>query len=276
MNFGAVVAIFKARLKVYMRYPGWLIMNFIYPVFMAIIPVILGLGIAGSFSRASSIFMDVAGTEEFVFYVILGSTVWSVSTGIIWDFGMWLYEEMEAGTLEQLMLTPVSPMELLLGSVSYTLIVTAINSFLGLFLASAILGCLHLLLSVRTLLGVAVIVLGFIPLLGLSLFFGALVLRMKEPWSVFNFLTAFLAYIAGIFYPITVLPKVLQLIAVLFPPTIQIADSRAIILGVSPIFGLHIDILILVVYAFIWPLFGLIAFRWISEEARRKGSIGGY
>ncbi len=269
-------AVFKARYKIYVRYPGWALLNIVFPLFLTVIPVFLAFGVTGSMETTNLIFSRYAKTEDFVFYVLLGSTVWSLSSMIMWDFGMWLYEEMEIGTLEQIFLAPVHTIELLLGSILYTLVISLINSIGGVLIASALLGYLHIVLSPRFLLALMIILLGFIPLFGMSLFFGAIVLRIKEPWAFFNFLTALLVYISGVFYPLAVLPPSVRVIAILFPAAIQIADARAIMLDVEYVFSPLIDTLLLISYALVWPLFGLIMFEKIKYEARKRGSIGAY
>jgi len=208
--------------------------------------------------------------------MLVGSTIWSISVNIIWDFGMWLYEEMEAGTLEQVLLTPVGVSELLLGAVLYTITITMLTSIIGLFIASTIFGYIGYLISKEFIIALLIVVLGFIPLLGMSVFFGALVLKIKEPWSFFNFLTAFLVFIAGVFYPITVLPPIARYIAVLFPATIQIADARAVLMHIDYIFDPAIDILILLSYAIFWPIFGAVMFKRTESELKLKGSIGAH
>ena len=276
LHLEAIKAVFKARYKIYIRYPGWAILNIMFPLFLTVIPLLLAFGVTGSIETTNLIFKRYANTEDFVFYVLLGSTVWSLSTMIIWDFGMWLYEEMEIGTLEQLFLAPIHTLELLFGSILYTLVISLTNTIGGVLIASLLLGYIHIILNVRFLLALAVILLGFIPLLGMSLFFGALVLKIKEPWAFFNFLTALLVYISGVFYPLAVLPPSIRAIAILFPATLQIADARAIMLDIEYVFSPEIDLLLLLAYTIIWPLFGLGMFEKIKYEARKRGSIGAY
>jgi len=276
VDFSVVKAILKARYKIYIRYPGWMILNFTLPTFLTAMPLFLAIGITRSIEAANVIFSRYAGTTNFTFYILLGSVIWSISNSLLWDFGMWLYDEMEMGTLEQLFLTPSHSLELLLGSILYTLVISLINSIAGILIAAAILGCLHLVLNLKFLLALGVIAFGFIPLLGMSLVFGALVLRVKEPWAFFNFLSALLLYTSGTFYPITVLPITIRLLAALFPVTIQIAETRTIMLNVGYLFGPDIDFLLLTTYALVWPIFGLAMFERVRNEAQRRGSIGAY
>ena len=276
VSLRAIYSIFRARFRIYTRYPGWFILSFAYPIFMTLMPIFLAISVGGSIQTASEAFSVYAGTREFVFYILVGSTIWSISVNILWDFGMWLYEEMEAGTLEQLFLTPASVAELLLGAVMYTLVVSLITSFIGLLIASTLFGYLHYLLSIEFIIAIGIIVLGFVPLMGMAVFFGAIVLKIKEPWAFFNFFTAFLVFIAGVFYPITILPPLARHIAIIFPATIQICDSRAVLLHIDYIFDPTIDILILISYAIFWPIFGGIMFRRVESELKLKGSIGAH
>jgi len=268
-----ILAIFKMRLKVYSRYPGWIILDIIAPIIFSVIPFLFAVGIAGSLERAAEIFGNYAGTREFLFYIAIGSAVWGFSTGITWDFGMWLYEELETGTLEQILLTPVKVYELLLGAILYTSFISTINFFLSITIIAILFNCLHYVLSIDFVLALLVVVLGIIPLMGLALFFGALVLKLKEPWAFFNFLTAFMVFICGVFYPITILPPIARAIAVVIPITIAIADARAIIFHLNFIFNPKIDLILLIVYAFLWPLLGMHMYKRVEKELRQRGEI---
>ncbi len=276
MDPRAIFAVFKARIKIYARYPGFIVMSIVYPIFTTLLPVFLVISVGGSLEAAGKAFMMYSGTGDFIFFIIVGSTVWSISVGIIWDFGMWLYEEMEAGTLEQIFLTPISVWEMLIGSLMYTVVISLTTSMMSLVIVSMMFGYIHHILSIDFIVALLIIVLGFIPLMGMSLFFGALVLRIKEPWSFFNFLTAFLVFIAGVFYPISILPPIARVIAVLFPVTLQIADARAVLLNIEYVFDPAIDLIILTTYALFWPLFGFWMFTRIREEMHRRGTIGAY
>ena len=275
-KFIAIVAIFKTRFKIYMRYTGWFVMAFIYPIFTTLMPVFLAISVSGSIQNASMTFYKYSGTKDMIFYILVGATVWSVSVNIIWDFGMWLYEEMEAGTLEQLLLSPATVSELLLGSILYTIVVSFTTAIISLFIAGLLFGYMHYILTMEFLVAMLIIAIGFVPLMGMSVFFGALVLKIKEPWSFFNFLTAFLVFIAGVFYPITVLSPIARYIAIAFPATLQIADSRAIILHLEFIFSPEIDLLIIISYAISWPIIGAIMFNRVERELKRRGSIGAH
>lgn len=274
MNLQSVFGIFRARFKIYTRYTGWVVMSFVVPIIITMLPIFLALSLAGSISTAGSILYKYAGTRDIVFYIIVGATIWSLSNEILWDFGMWLYEELEAGTLEQVLLTPVSSFEMLLGSVLYALTISFITSMTSLIIAGALFGYLDIILSVEFLLALGIIILGFVPLLGMSIFFGAIVLKIKEPWAFFNVLTAFLIYASGVFYPIKILPPLVRYIALIFPATIQIADARAVLLHIEYIFNPVLDILMLISYALIWPIIGAFMFNRVQKELKKKGSIG--
>lgn len=190
------------------------------------------------------------------------------------DYGMMLYRELQHGTFEQLLLTPLKVRELLIGSILYGVMISILSSLGSLFIVSAIFGYLHYLFSIEFLLGLFLVAMGFIPVLGLSLCFGALVLKIKEPWSVFNVLTTLLLSISGVFYPLSVLPYTVRLFAALFPPTIQIGDMRAIVLGIEWVFCPKIDLLLLASYCLIWPGLGLFLFKGVKTELKKKGKVG--
>jgi len=60
-----IKAVFKVRWKYTIRYPGWLIMFFIFPIIFSVIPIVLGWAVAGSPQQAAIIVFRKINAKNF-------------------------------------------------------------------------------------------------------------------------------------------------------------------------------------------------------------------
>lgn len=271
-----IKAVFKVRWKYTIRYPGWLIMFFIFPIIFSVIPIVLGWAVAGSPQQAAINFKIKVGTEHYTLFMVLGSLVWLLSVTIMWDFGMWIREEQQMGTLEQILLTPVNIFELLLGSSLWALINSVIQFVVALIIAGIIFNFLDLLFTPGLVLCLVYLALGVFPLTGFALLIGSLIVRIKEAEAVIRLLQPIIAFLVGIFYPITLMPYFVRLIAMLIPLTITLHDTRAILMNLDYLFNPYLDIFILLIYCAIWPTIGFYTFHYVERKAKKEGMLGGY
>jgi len=271
-----VKAVFKLRWKYLTRYPGWLIIFIILPIVFSVIPIVLGWAVAGSPQQAAINFKMNVGTSNYTLFMILGSLTWLLSVSIMWDFGMWIREEQEMGTLEQLLLTPVSPVELLVSSNLWALFNSAMQFLIALFVAGILFNFIGLLFTPAMVLTLVYLILGVFPLAGFALLIGSLILKIREAEAILRLLEPGIAFLVGIFYPVTLMPTVIRTIALLIPLTISLQDMRAVLLNISYIFNPQLDLLILLIYCALWPLLGTKAFNYVEKKAKKEGGLGGF
>ncbi len=274
--FNVIRAVFKLRWKYTIRYPGWLILFIIFPIILSIIPIFLGWAVAGSPDKAAENFYVNVGTREYAPFMILGSLAWLISLSLMWDFGMWIREEQQMGTFEQTLLTPANIFHILLGSMLYTLTGLTIQFSLALAVAAIAFNFVDLLLTTHFLMATIYLILGIIPLSGFSLLIGSLVVRIKEAEGVARILQPILAFLIGIFYPITILPPLVKYLAISIPMTVSLQDIRAVLLDLEYIFNPYLDLYLLLIYCALWPLVGFSMFKTSLNRGRRRGDIGAY
>lgn len=271
-----IKAVFKVRWKYTVRYPGWFIMFIILPIVFSVIPIILGWAVAGSPQQAAINFKMNVGTPNYTLFMILGSLIWLVSISIMWDFGMWIREEQEMGTLEQLLLTPVNPIELLASSTVWALFNSSIQFVIALFVAGVLFNFIGVLISPAMILTIIYLILGVLPLTGFALLIGSLIIKMREAEAVIRLLQPGIAFLVGIFYPVTIMPELIRYIALLIPLTVSLQDMRAVLLNISYIFNPQLDLFILLIYCALWPLIGMTTFNYVEKKAKKEGGLSGY
>jgi ABC-2 type transport system permease protein len=272
-NFSAMLASTRTRLLIVSRYPGQLFMDALIPIVTAAMPILLGRAVAGD--DAGAIFAQNTGTANYVAYMIIGSSVFTVVSLAFWHIAWWLRWEMETGTLEMLYLTPTERIWIAAGTAIYSIVRGLITALIAYVIGSFIFGVNPF--QGELLLAFAFILSGLIPLYSLTLLYGALILKLKEANALINVMQWGVAFLMGTYYPIAVLPPIARAIALLFPPTWMTNGARSAILGIGYFFEKwYFDLAVLWSFLLVAPLLGFWVFRKVEANVRRNEGVGTY
>jgi ABC-2 type transport system permease protein len=272
-NFSVVLASMRMRLITITRYPGQMIMDVFVPIVFASMPILLGRASAGD--QAAAIFEANTGTANYVGFMIIGSSVFSMVSYAFWHIAYWVRWEMETGTLESLYLTPTSRLWVAMGTAAYSLLRSVISSLLAYFIGSWVLGVNPF--EGELLLALLFVMVGAVPLYGFALLFGAVVLKLKEANALINVMQWGVSFLMGIFFPIAILPPFLKFLALLFPPTWMTNGVRSALLGVGYFFGeWYLDLAVLWAFLLVAPLLGYWVFVRVENGIRRNEGVGQY
>lgn len=270
-NFSVLLASTKVRLIVISRYPGQLIGDIIFPIFFAAMPILLGKALGGN--EINQIFKSNTGTDQFAAFMLIGSSTQTIVSFAFWHVAWWLRWEQQTGTLETLYMVPTHRVWVVAGTALYSCvrsILTATISFL--------LGCLILRVDpFQGEVGLAYlfILVGQIPLYGLTLLFGALILKVKEANSLVGLMQWLVSFLMGVYYPITIFPPFLKAIALLFPPTWMTNGVRSSLLGVGYFLGKwYLDFAVLWAALLVAPMLGYWVFTEVEKSVRRNEGVG--
>ena len=92
----------------------------------------------------------------------------------------------------------------------------------------------------------------------------------------------------GVFFPITILPFVVQVVSVLFPGTWIVQDIRyvitgsppmLVILGMNKFFGnipIMFDFIAIIILAIVWALAGIVVFSRTLKRMEKEEGISQY
>lgn len=265
-----MLATARMRLLLVSRYRGQLFVEILIPIVFASMPILLaqanGEGAVANFQRN-------VGTSNYVAYMLLGSSSFMIVSMAFWHIGYWLRFEQETGTLEAVYLTPTSSATLLGGVVLYSTVRSLLPA-----LVAYVVGCLIFGLNpFDGNLGLALgfIAAGLVPLAGMSMLFGAVVLKVKEANALLNLMQWVVSFLMGIFFPVAIMPPLLQYLAWLFPPTWMTNGVRSALLGVGYFFGhWYLDMAVLWAFMFLAPLLGWFVFRRTEQGLQRNEGMG--
>jgi ABC-2 type transport system permease protein len=252
-------------------FPGWFLLDVFIPIVIAAVPILLGRAVGGA--EAQMNFAQRAGTTNYPAFLLIGANTFLLTLRSFWDMGLWLRKEQQTGTLESLYTTPADRRWILAGLAAFNLARGLVN-----FMFSFLLGCW--LFAVNPLQGnylmaLVFLAVGVIPLYALSLLYGAVVLRLKETNALIQIAQSLLTLAMGIYYPVTVLPPLARLFALMAPPTWMTNGMRAGLLGTGYLLGAWPrDLAVLVGMCLIGPPLALAILRRTERSLQRGAGVG--
>ena len=246
------------------RYLGWELVFMTYSVAQALSILYIGASLGGG---------AVAGAgRDIILYLALGALVWSYLSTVFEAISETITWERWEGTIEYTLMAPVSRTTHLLGSslfsVTYSLLrTTLILVVLGLFF--------HLDLGHANLLSSLVIVaLSSLSFLGIGIMAAALPLLFTERGTQMTFvMSAGLLLVSGVYYPITVLPRWMQLLSTISPANYALDAIRRAVMYRAGLGALWPDIWPLVLIGALTIPLGLLIFRRAERYAKRTGRL---
>jgi len=270
-NLSAMWASTRMRLVTISRYQGQLVSEIIFPIVFAAMPILLGRASGGP--NAEDIFAANTGTRNYVAYMLIGSSVFSIVSNAFWHVAYWLRREQEVGTLESLYLVPTERSWIVAGTALYSAIRSVASALVAYLLGSLIFNVNPLQGEVG--LALLFIAVGLIPLYGLTFVFGAVVLKVKEAGAIVNVMQWGVSFLMGIYFPVAIFPPLVKAAALLFPPTWMTNGVRSALLGMGFFFGKwYLDLSVLWAFLLVVPLVGLWTFTRVETSVRRNEGVG--
>jgi ABC-2 type transport system permease protein len=270
----ALIAIARKEWTIFTRYPSWIIAFVIWPVLFPVGYIFTAKALGGPTGADLAAFRALAGTEDYISFIVVGSIMWMWLNMTLWDVGLTLRNEQMRGTLESNWLCPIWRPSILIGG-TLTKLVTSV-----LFLAISAIE-FRLAFGVRLTDGnpalLALVFLLVIPIIyGIGIAFASLVLRFKEANAMVFLVRGVFMIFCGITFPIDVLPGWMRAIAAWLPLTYAIRDIRAATLTNATFADLLPDLQMLAIFAVALPALGYLLFRATERRSRRTGDLGKY
>jgi ABC-2 type transport system permease protein len=171
---------------------------------------------------------------------------------------MTVVRERELGTLEQLLVTPIRPMELMISKVVPNVLITVVDT-----LTLILIGVFWFGVPFRgspwlfAWLSLVFIVSG----LGLGLLISTVAQTQKQAQQLTTVLILLTTMLTGLFYPRSTMPAVVQAVGNLIPVTYFIRIARGIITKGVGLSFMWSDVLILAIYGIVVMMFAALTFK---------------
>ena len=213
------------------------------------------------------------GGNYFTFLLIGGVFARYLSLGLR-NFGRELEHEMTAGTVEPLMVTATAPALALLGASLWSLIEGLLLLIVQLALGALVFGADFsranwLAAAVLTLLTV-------IALNSWGMFTAAFVLAFKRADPLSWLVDVTLYMLAGVYFPVQILPDWLRVIAYALPLSHALEGLRFALMRGDSLAELWRYVFILLGFNLVLLPLGALALRFALQQVKRTGSLGHY
>ena len=247
------------------RYWGWEVVWLVYSVANALAITFIGAG-------TEAITGQKIDTKYMILYLLVGTLVWHYLSIVFDNISELIAWERWEGTIEYTFMAPISRFTHMIGQTLFSLVY-------GLLHTSLILGVVVLFfrldLSKANLFGgLLMLVAGSLSFVGLGIVASVLPLLFPERGSqMTHVIQALLLLFSGVYFPVSVLPGWMQVLARISPATYVLAGMRASLLdgaSTGSLFG-YLGRLVLIGVAAI-PL-GVAIFRQAEKYAKRTGKL---
>ncbi|HEU4798948.1 MAG TPA: ABC transporter permease [bacterium] len=268
---GPLAAVVRRELRIFLRYPSWVVGMIIWPVLFPLIYLLGSRALAGPEGQGLSAFARLAGTSNVQGFIVIGTTAWMWLNITLWAVGTSLRTDQVRGVLESNWLTPAPRFALLLGTAASQAVLALAVLALSLVEFRVLLG-IHFSANVGS--AVAVVVLTIPWVYGLAMAFAAVVLRFKEANAMVYLVRGVFMVFAGITFPLTVLPDWMARVAAYLPLTHTIEALRAALLqGAGPA-ALRTHLAFLFWSGMLLLGLGYYTFHTVDRLMRRAGTVG--
>jgi ABC-2 type transport system permease protein len=266
-------AILLRDLRLKIRYKFALISSFIWPIIFPLSFVFMGHGLAGKKGEGLSNFSVMAGTSDYVSFLVIGAIFWLFFDNIVISAGIILRNEQILGIFDTHWSLPINRYVYLTETIISSTLLSSVPVIIG-FGFYIMIG----MLPIKGLcLSVFFVLLCSLPFsIGLLLILCSFSLRYKETNSVRIIVRSCLSLLCGFLFPISCLWQPLQKLAYILPLTHVINAFRNIMINGADIQNSWNDL----GFAFtVGIVFLIIGIAYISKTVRyikKTGTTGFY
>jgi len=270
----AVAVMARKEWTIFRRYPTWVFAFLVWPLIFPLGSIFTARALSGPDQSSLPAFAALAGTTDYIAYIVIGLTMYMWINITLWDVGFQLRNEQMRGTLESNWLCPIWRFSILVGPsltkllTSLVFIAIAVLEY-GLFLDTWVVGNNGGLILL-------IMVLVIPSIYGIGVAFGSLVMRVQEASTMVFLVRGIFMIFTGVSYPLAVMPGWMQTVANWLPLTYAVHAIRAVTLSGATLADLRHDLTMLALFAVGLSALGYWTFRFTERRARRTGSLGRY
>lgn len=271
-NLFIVWSEFIKNLKFLLAYPVVFVFWAIFPVFWFIPFVLQGQAFVGGLQSPS--FAEIAGTPEFIPFVVLGAILNSYVLTSLYGMGESIRREAYRGTLDYILSAPCNKAFILIGKAISESVSSTIYAISQLAICIAFFG---IELTIGIIMPVTfIIILLILGLYGIALILTALSLRYKQAHDLAHTLDYVFYVFAPVRYPIGSLPFWAQILGKLLPLTYALIAVRTVMLLRESLSAVYLEVLVLLLIDAIVLLVGFYLFNWMEKKTKKSGTISHY
>ena len=265
VNRTAIAALIRRDRQIITSYR----LSFVLDLFFGIVNLAMYYFISRTFEDLSS--SDLGGAPTYFAFAAVGVIMGAVLDATSSSVGYRVREEQVTGTLEAISTAPITPLELCVGLVGFPFTFASARAAFYLIVAAVL---MDLDVGSTSWIGlVLVFVTTGAAIAPFGILAGAAVLVMKRGQVISGTFMFLMTLLAGMVFPVSVLPARLEALSALIPLRYSFDGARQALFVGS---GWEDDVLVLIAAAIIlWPL-SILIFSKAGAWARRAGSLAEY
>lgn len=251
--------------RIFLSYKIWFVSDILMGLFFVAQALLIGIGLTGE--RNSPALQKLTGYSDYVTFAVLGLMVLFFGLTFLSGFVWSVVDELYIGTLEYNFAAPMSRLTFFLGNVLLRIVMTFIYLLFYLILFKFLFSLhLNFLAFIKA---VPVLLVGALGMIGLGMAAAGIVLYLRDPGPFITVLEMLVFALSGAMYPLSILPKALQLMAKALPyaPTTD-AIRKVVAFGYG---SAKTEMVYLIGISSVYVLLGYIAYKWSEKQARIVG-----
>ena len=271
-NFFIVWSELVKNLKFLLAYPVVFVFWAIFPIFWFVPFIFQGQAFVGGLQSQS--FAQIAGTPEFIPFIVLGAILNSYVLTSLYGMGESIRREAYRGTLDYILSSPCNKAFILIGkalSESLSSTIFAISQLAICILFFGIELTIGIIMPV-----IFIIILLILGLYGIALILAAFSLRYKQAHDLAHTLDYVFYVFAPVRYPLASLPLWAQIFGRLLPLTYALIAVRSLMLLKESLSFVYLEVLALLIIDGIVILVGFYLFNWMEKKTKESGTISHY
>ena len=259
--------------KLSITYPSWLLNRIVGPIVWVGISVFSYTALVPA-EDVSAAFVREGHGPDFIAFLILGQTIFSLFTNLNWRGGMAIQRERWQGTLEIIMLAPTSRVAYILGESLFGLIDGGWTVLLALVITGFAFGADFSLAD--PLLALVVVALTLAAMVALSLFFAAFYVLTRSAGPLSFSIQTPVRFFTGTNFPVSALPVLLQTVSYALPMTYGMIAVRQVFTGAGTWASLSGTMLALAAFTVFFWVLGVVLVRKMETVAKERGTLHHY
>jgi len=271
-NFFVVWTEVVKNMKFLMAYPVIFIFWTIFPFFWFLTFIFQGQAIVGGLRSES--FAEIAGTPEYIPFIILGAILNGYVLTSLYGVGESIRREAYQGTLDYLLSSPCNKAFILIGKAVSESISSTIYAVIQLIVCIAFFG-IELTLGVIMPI-ILILILMILGLYGIALMLAAFSLQFKQAHDLAHTLEYVFYLFSPVRYPVQALPFWAQVVGKFLPLTYALIAVRSLVLLRQNFPAIYEQIFLLFVIDAVALFLGFYLFNWMEKRTKKSGSISQY
>lgn len=271
-NYFIVWSEVSKNLKFLSAYPIVFVFWGIFPIFWFIPFILQGEALVGGLTSQS--FAQIAGTPEFIPFVVIGSVLNSYVLSSLYGMGESIRRDAYQGTLDYILAAPCNKAFVLIGKAMSESLTSTIFALSQLAISIVFFG---IELTVGVIMPILfIIILLILGLYGIALVLAALSLRFKQAHDLAHTLEYVFYLFSPVRYPVESLPLWAQFVGKVLPLTYALIAVRTLMLLKQSLAAVYVEVLLLVVLDTALILVGFYLFNWMENQTKKSGLISQY